>query len=252
VGLVGDMLERAARGTPAAVEDRGTGWWFRHTDNGTWWSGAVLAHGAADGLAQRIDAAERFYAERGAVARFQVCAGCPGALDRSLAERGYRWKAPISLLTTVAGAPTEEAQAPPGMTMRADTAPGPDWLAVLSATSEPGTDVEHEARLLRRVDRPHTYLTVLADGEPVGIGRAVADGGWTGVFNIATTPRARRRGVARLVLSGIVCWADAHDAPRLYLQVEQSNDTARRLYDAAGFTQLATYHYRVRATHTDR
>jgi hypothetical protein len=55
-----------------------------------------------------------------------------------------------------------------------------------------------------------------------------------------------------VVLSAIACWADAHDAPRLYLQVEQSNAAARRLYDAAGFTQLATYHYHVRATHTDR
>jgi ribosomal protein S18 acetylase RimI-like enzyme len=251
VGLVGDLLERAARATPPAVEDRGTGWWLRHTDNGTWWSGAVLAHGAAGGLAERIDAAERFYAERDADARFQVCADCPGGLDRSLAERGYRWEATISLLTAVAGAPSG-AHASPGMTVRVDTSLGPDWLAVLGATSGPRTDVERGTRLLRRVDRPHTYLTVHADGEPVGIGRAVADGGWTGIFNMATTPCARRRGVARRVLSAIACWADAHDAPRLYLQVEQSNGAARRLYDAAGFTRLATYHYRVRASHTDR
>jgi len=98
-----DLLERAARATPAAVEDRGTGWWFRHTDNATWWSGAVLAHGAAHGLAEGIDAAERFYAGRDAVARFQVRADCPRGLDRSLAERGYRWEAPISLFTAVAG-----------------------------------------------------------------------------------------------------------------------------------------------------
>ena len=80
VRLVGELLDRAARAVPVAVEDRGTGWWFRHTDNDTWWSGAVLAHGAADRLGTRIDAAERFYAERDAVARFQVCAGCPDVL----------------------------------------------------------------------------------------------------------------------------------------------------------------------------
>jgi GNAT superfamily N-acetyltransferase len=245
VGLVGDLLERAARATPPAVEDRSTGWWFRHTDTGTWWSGAVLAHGAADGLARRIDAAERFYAECDAVARFQVCADCPAGLDRSLADRGYRWEAPISLLTAVGGGPTE-AYVPAGTTVRVENSPDPEWLAVLSATSDPDTDVHHETRLLRRVDRPHAYVTVLASDEPVGIGRAVADGGWTGVFNMATTPRARRRGVARVVLSTIAGWADAHGAPWLYLQVERSNDAARRLYEAAGFTQLATYHYRAR------
>jgi len=246
VGLVGELLERAARAVPAAVEDRGTGWWFRHTDNGTWWSGAVLAHGEADGLARRIDAAEQFYAEQNAVARFQVCAGCPDALDRALAGRNYRREAPISLLTAVAGTPAE-AHATPGMTVRVDASLNPDWLAVLNAMSPPMIDVEHETRLLRRVNRPHSYFTVFAGGEPVGIGRTVADGGWTGVFNMATTPGARRRGVARLVLSAIARWADAHDAPRLYLQVEQSNDAARRLYEATGFSHLATYHYRVRA-----
>jgi ribosomal protein S18 acetylase RimI-like enzyme len=251
VGLVGELLERAARAAPSAVEDRGTGWWLRYTDNATWWSGAVLAHGAADRLAQRVDAAEWFYAERGGVARFQVCADCPAGLDRLLAERGYRWQASISLLTAVAGAPTAVHVAP-GITVRVDASLGQDWLAVLAATSEPDTDVHHETRLLRRVNRPHAYVTVLADDAPVGIGRAVADGGWTGVFNMATTPQARRRGVARVVLAAIASWAAAHDAPRLYLQVEQSNDPALRLYHAAGFTQLATYHYRVRATHSDR
>jgi N-acetylglutamate synthase len=116
---------------------------------------------------------------------------------------------------------------------------------VLSATSDPGSDAEHETRLLRRVDRPQTYLTVLADGEPVGIARAVADDGWAGVFNMATAPHARRRGVGRLALSAVARWAVGQDTPRLYLQVEESNAAARRLYEATGFTPLGTYHYRV-------
>lgn len=66
VGLTAALLARAARGTPAAYEDSRTVWWFRYSDNSTWWSSAVLAHGPADDLAGRIDAAERFYAERGA------------------------------------------------------------------------------------------------------------------------------------------------------------------------------------------
>jgi hypothetical protein len=117
VGLVGDLLERAARATPAAVEERSSGWWFRYTDNSTWWSGAVLAHGPADGLTHRIEAAERFYAERDAVTRFQICADCPATLDRSLAGRGYRWAAPISVLTADADAVPGDAA--PGMSVRA-------------------------------------------------------------------------------------------------------------------------------------
>jgi RimJ/RimL family protein N-acetyltransferase len=63
---------------------------------------------------------------------------------------------------------------------------------------------------------------------------------------MVTVPAARRRGAARLVLSAIARWACEHGAPRLYLQVERSNEAARRLYAAAGFTEVASYHYRVR------
>lgn len=250
MGLVGDLLEKAARATPAAAEDHTTGWWLRHTDNSTWWSGAVLAHGAAGKIAERIDAAERFYAERGAVARFQICADCPPALDGMLAERGYRLEAPVALLTAWSDG-VRRGSSGVGLKARADTTPGVDWLAVFRTTNGPGTDVEHETRLLRRVGREHGFVTVFADTEPVGIGRAVADGGWTGVFNMATIPSARRRGVGRSVLSAIAEWADAHGTPRLYLQVEQSNDAARHVYDAAGFIEVATYHYRVRGAQTD-
>lgn len=250
MGLVGALLERAARATPATVENRDSEWWLRHTGNDTWWSGAVLAHGPANGLTERVDAAERFYAEHAAPARFQVCVDCPTGLDRCLSERGYRRDVPVALLTTI-GTPIKR-YVPPGITVRVDTSPTPDWLAVLAATGAPETDVEHETRLLGRVAYPRAYVTILAAAEPVGIGRAVADDGWTGVFTTATTPPARRRGIARLTLSTIAHWATAHEAPRLYLQVERSNNAAHRLYQTAGFTHLTTYHYRVRPLSTTR
>ena len=211
MNLAGALLERAARATPATEEDRTSGWWIRHTDGNDWWSGAVLAHD--DGrFIERIERAERFYAERHAVARFQICPGCPPGLDDVLAARGYRWAAPVSLLIREAGP--------------------------LDARPAAGLDVRLRAELTS------AYVTVSADRGPVAIGRAVADDGWTGVFGMATAPGARRRGAARLVLAAIAGWARRQDAPRLYLQVEQSNAAARRVYAAAGFTELATYHYR--------
>lgn len=246
---MGELLERAARATPAAVEDRSTGWWLRHADGSAWWSGAVLPHDASGGglgltLAERIATAERFYAEHRATARFQVCDGCPPDLDAMLAERRYRWESPISLRAASCGGPVEPIPAP---RFRVRVAPEADeaWLAVLRWTGGPQTSAEHEARLLRRVRLPSEYVTVFAGREPVAIGRAVADDGWTGVFGMATAPQARRRGAARLVLAAIAAWAGEQGAPRLYLQVEQSNIAAARLYEASGFSEIARYHYRV-------
>jgi len=247
VSLPGELLERAARATPATVEDRASGWWVRHSDGNAWWSSAVMAHDASDEgrLLERVECAERFYAERDATARFQVCPGCPRDLDRVLADRGYRWEAPISLQTMDVADPVEP-RPPPGLDVRIGFRPDADWLAVLATTGGPRTVVEDEIELLARVRQRSAYVTVLADDEPVAIGRAVADDGWTGVFAMATSPGARRRGAARLVLSAIARWAREQDAPRLYLQVERSNTAARRLYAAAGFAELATYHYRVK------
>ena len=247
MSLVGGLLERAARATPAAVEDRSSGWWLRHTDGRAWWSGAVLAHGAADvgRLAERIDAAERFYAEHRATSRFQVCASCPPGLDAMLAERGYRWESPISLRATRFDRPVQP-QTVPGFQVRVASGVDQAWLAVLRSAGGPPTSAEHEVRLLRRVRLPREFVTVFAGRDPVAIGRAVADDGWTGVFGMITAPQARRQGAARLVLAAIAGWAGQHGAPRLYLQVERSNTTAARLYEATGFTEIATYHYRVR------
>jgi RimJ/RimL family protein N-acetyltransferase len=163
-----------------------------------------------------------------------------------LAGRGYRWDSPVSLLTTPGTGPVADAAAP-GLEVRVGSVPDPGWLAVMAKTTagRPAV-VDREARLLGRVGLPSAYVTVLADKEPVAIGRAVAEDGWTGVFGMVTVPAARRRGAARLVLSAIARWACEHGAPRLYLQVERSNEAARRLYAAAGFTEVATYHYRVR------
>lgn len=242
-----ELLERAARATPAAVEDRGSGWWIRYTDGNAWWSGAVLAHDASDDghLRERVEAAEHFYAERDAAARFQVCPGCPPELDRLLSDRGYRWDAPISL-QTMDLPESLEARSTPGLGVRVNSRLDPGWLAVLAKTGGPRTVVEKETRLLGRVALRSAYVTVLAGDEPVAIGRGVADDGWTGVFGMATAPKARRRGAARLVLSAIAHWARKQDTPQLYLQVELSNTAARQLYAAAGFNQFATYHYRVR------
>lgn len=242
-GLAGELLERAARATPAAAEDRAAGWWLRHTDSSMWWSGAVLAHGAQDRLGERIDAAEQFYAAHHAVTRFQICPDCAAGLDGLLARRGYLSQAPVLLLTAAAG---ELAEAPgdPGLNMHAGRQLTANWVSVLSATS-PGAAVDRDSRAIARASHPHAYFTVLANAHPVGIGRAVADSGWTGVFNMATTPMARRRGVARLVLTSIAQWAAGHHAPRLYLQVERQNLPARHLYETSGFSELAAYHYRV-------
>jgi ribosomal protein S18 acetylase RimI-like enzyme len=58
-------------------------------------------------------------------------------------------------------------------------------------------------------------------------------------------PEARRRGLAGQVLGALLERGRAAGARRAYLAVEEANVAARGLYERAGFSIEAGYHYRV-------
>jgi GNAT superfamily N-acetyltransferase len=252
--LVAGLQERAARAIPAVVEDRDRGWWLRYGDSDTtWWAGATLAHGStgAGAVEDGIDAAERFYARFGAVARFQVCPACPPTLDQALARRGYARHDLLSVQVR-AEPPRAIQRRPSSATATVQTEPDPEWLALWSAAVGGGVDAEAEWRLLQRVRLPSAYVTLAIGGRPVSVGRAVAERGWTGVFQLATVPDTRGQGAASAVLSTLADWAERQRTPRMYLQVERNHPAAQAVYRRAGFREICTYHYRTGDTDVAR
>lgn len=129
--------------------------------------------------------------------------------------------------------------------VRLDDRPTRSWFDVRRSVNGPDTEALSERELLARVDLPSTYASALLGDDVVGVGRAVADTGWAGVFDMATLPSARGKGAARQVLAALADWAGDHGAGRLYLQVERDNAPALRLYERMGFGDVCDYHYRV-------
>jgi ribosomal protein S18 acetylase RimI-like enzyme len=240
------LQERAARALPAEHVEQAGGWWLRHAPRCSWWIGTVLPHGHAtpDELAQRVSAAEKFYTAQGAVPRFQITPGvCPDALDPLLAERGYRKESPVSLQVATTAQVLEQ---PPGsLRVAVDDHPSDAWFTVWHTVN--GGDTASERALLGRVKSPSGHARAMIGDEIVAVGRVVADDGWAGIFGMATLPAARGKGAARSVLAALASWADARRADRMYLQVEQDNVPALRLYGRAGFTEASGYHYRTAA-----
>jgi hypothetical protein len=46
------------------------------------------------------------------------------------------------------------------------------------------------------------------------------------------------------VLAALADWAGAHQADRMYLQVERDNIPALLPYERTGFSEICAYHYR--------
>jgi ribosomal protein S18 acetylase RimI-like enzyme len=78
-----------------------------------------------------------------------------------------------------------------------------------------------------------------------GVGRGVVHGEWVSIWCMATTPPARRQGVAGRVLRALLAWGARSGASRAYLVVTERNAAARALYEGAGFAATGHYHYRV-------
>jgi GNAT superfamily N-acetyltransferase len=208
--------------------------------------GTVLPHDEAgpDELVRRITAAETFYADRGAVARFQISPrACPPGLDARLAERGYCPESPMSLQVASTARVVERTAVGP-VRVGLDDRPTRAWFDTWRAAHGQDGDPRSEWAMLERVERPTAYARAMIGDDVVAVGRAVADAGWAGVFGMATLPRARGKGAARSVLAALARWAGTCRADRMYLQVERGNPPALRLYDRAGFTELCGYHYR--------
>ena len=244
--VVRGLQERAARALPAEHTEHLDGWVLRRPAGSSWWTGSVLPHRDVAGpvLARLISAAEEFHAADGTPATFQITPGvCPAGLDAALAERDYRRRSPMSLRTaaTVDVLARTRSSSP---VVRLDQAPTDAWLEVWRSVSASGSAPQVERRVLARVSGPSAYAAAVDRGEVVAVGRAVVDTGWAGVFGMATLPGARRRGAATAVLAALARWADVRGAGSLYLQVAREHGPTARLYDAAGFTRLADYHYR--------
>ncbi|HTJ68441.1 MAG TPA: GNAT family N-acetyltransferase [Actinospica sp.] len=196
-------------------------------------------------LTQALDEVRAWYAERGLSAQVAVEIGSD--FDLALAEHGcgdghddaFRQTAPI--------APALELLAShqhPNVPVSTADRPQDRWLRLYRAGSLPP-----QAKAILGSGERYRYATIYDEstGEPLAIGRAALAAGsesWVGLAGIETAPSARRRGLARLILSVLISWAAEQGAEYAVLEVRRTNDAALALYQQLGFVTAHEYHYR--------
>jgi GNAT superfamily N-acetyltransferase len=230
--------ELAARAWPAAETLRVDGWLLRHTPSLTRRrSNSALPLGDAGG---ELSVVEDFYAGRGARPRVQVSPAEERAgLDAELARRGWSRDGPTDVL--VAGVDAVLARTQPGALALVER-PDPGWVAAWAACEERRDADEHARAVLARIEPAAAYARTADD---LGVGLAICERGWAGLFCVATVAGARGRGIAGHVVHGLAQWAAGRGATGLYAQVEAGNAPAQSLWSRTGFRRAYGYHYRV-------
>jgi N-acetylglutamate synthase len=230
----------AARAWPAVCNERIDGWLLRRTPTvQRRRSNSALPIGR-DGAS--IETVERFYRGHGMTPLVQLApAEQLGALDAELAARGWRVDGATDIL--VAREVPVSAAADVDVTVRGNVDGA--WLEAWVAAEGRSDAEETYAHVLQRIPSPAGFAIAHIEGRPAGVGIAVCQSGWSGVYCMATDPAVRRRGVARAVLSSLAAWSRDHGARGVYLHVEHDNPAARALYAALGFERSHGYHFRV-------
>ncbi len=194
----------------------------------------------------RMIRAEDMYLRHHLPPCFRLTPLAPPGLDAMLEERGYRRI--DETLTMTMTMTTALSPVPPDMAMYVRYKPNDAWLrAFIIAT---GTPAEHEdtmRTMLSRIVPSASYLTLRTEDGDVGTTLVVTDGTWAGIFDVAVREDLRGKGYGARLMRGVLAHAAASGATHAWLQVMETNTSARHIYDALGFTEAYRYFYRIRA-----
>lgn len=201
-------------------------------------SAVPLRHHGLDAAA--VAAIARQYAQRQLRPAFRV-ADVPGLapVQAALQRLGFRAEQPTLVQTGSVTALRAACTAAP-----APVTPAPDaaWAAVYTA---PGFDPVDGAHRVQALSRSHhaVYASLSENHLPLAAGTAAFSQGWASIHGMRTVPSARGRGLATRILGGLADAALARGLTRVFLQVEEGNQTALALYQRAGLATAWRYHY---------
>ncbi|HVK55950.1 MAG TPA: GNAT family N-acetyltransferase [Burkholderiales bacterium] len=191
----------------------------------------------------KLDFCETFYASENSVPRFRIHEFSElENLDQRLATRGYEKIEPTLLMTLALENKENEPTTSDGEQLSLE-----DWLEInhaLRGNAKETIDA-HRTRL-QSIPLPFTPIALFNNGDPVCIGFGMQQGNHFGLFDIFTPNTQRNHGYATLVTCRLLTAAWRQQARIAFLQVEETNVVARKIYERLGFRSLYRYWYRVK------
>lgn len=229
---------------PALQQMLFDGWILRFSRGYTKRSNSINPlFGSTMDIGRKIDFCEKHYAERGLRPIFRLTPfSLPSDLDQVLESRDYA----KTDHTLVLHLDLKDLDTRPAPSVELRDEPLDDWLGIFCRFK--GAPVEkHQAHreILQAIPSRRFPASLVDAGRPVACGLGVLENDYFGLFDLVTDPQRRRRGYGTQLVSSLLRWAQEHGARHAYLQVESTNEPARRLYPRFGFQETYRYWYRI-------
>lgn len=237
--------ELAANAWPAPVQQRLDGWLLRYADGVTRRANSVLAVGPEPCYPRWLDLVTDFYSSRGLPVRFSISDASQPGLDSTLGGMGYTADGHSSVQTATCLDALQRSAAVPPLEIDISESLPDGWPELYTGMEKARAGhADTYRRIVGNIAPRIAFATAKIEGNRAGVGMAVVERGWIGLFNIATAEPHRGKGVATNVVRVLAQWGQQHGAASLYLQVMKTNPPALNLYSKLGFTHLYSYHYR--------
>jgi ribosomal protein S18 acetylase RimI-like enzyme len=121
-----------------------------------------------------------------------------------------------------------------------------DALAAVLVSAFGGAYDHTRARIAEESrERDGRYLVGAIDGRVIGGLKLYEHDGRAGIYAFGVDASDRGKGYGRAILEQTIEIALADGYPRIYLEVDDDNTVARRLYESSGFQMTTTYGYYV-------
>lgn len=182
---------------------------------------------------------EAVYQARGLKAQFRIAdvAGC-AEVHQELRRAGYF---PCQATLTMV-APVRKNDGHDDPLVNLQDHPTEAWKSVyLAAEFDPIDGANRVNALIRSTCVRYAHIEI--SGHAVASGTASSSRDWMGIHGMRTTVHARGRGLASRIIKVLAAQAAKSNLSGIYLQVEESNAAATRLYQALGFSTAWRYHY---------
>ena len=171
----------------------------------------------------------------------------PGGLDARLATLGMEriddTRVMVAALESDSAAIAAQRDVPGVRLESCDSDSFAEWVGAQRGSSEAERDAHAERLHASPVDYRASQL-IDSSGKPVAGGQVAIEDDLVGLYDVFTAESARGRGLARTLCAQMLRRAAQEGARTAYLQVEASNDAARRVYRGLGFADAYAYHYR--------